>query len=147
MLVLQVLQRLEGRVVLLAAYKLVGMVDGMQHRKGLSKGIRRVGNVLAHSLCIDKSALLVSKLLGTCLDRLVELENLGGEVHGAFADLLQPVNRVEELLVLGQSDPLNVCLAILGVAGQGLQQRRRSSRVGGILEHGDEVVEVVGVGC
>lgn len=48
--------------------------------------------------------------------------------------------------MLGEPDALDVGLALLGVEGQALRQVRRAIRESGILEGGDQLVEVVGGG-
>lgn len=64
---------------------------------------------------VDKLLLLLGQLLGAGLDGLVEGEDLGRQLDGALADFLQLVDRMEELLVLGEADILDFGFAIFGV--------------------------------
>lgn len=79
------------------------------------------------------------------MDGLVQLEDLGGEVDGALADLLQLADGVQELLVLGQADVLDLGLALLGVVIEALYERAGAAADARVLEDRDQLVEEVGV--
>ena len=132
-LILEIVERLEGAVVLLLADQLMGVVDGVEDLQGLLQGVGDVGDVLADGPRVDQGLLLLRQLLGARLDGLVQFEDLGGQGDGALADVLELVDRAQELLVLGQADPLDVGLAIVGILREVLGQGAGAVGGGGIF--------------
>lgn len=124
----------------------MSLVDSVQDLERLLEGVRGIRDVLADSALVDQTLLLLGQLLRAGLNGLVQLENLGGEVDRALADLLQLADGVQELLVLGQADVLDLGFALLGVVGQALDKRVGAAANARILEDWDELVEEVGVG-
>lgn len=124
----------------------MSLVDGVQDLERLLEGVGGVGDVLADGTLVDQALLLLGQLLGAGLDGLVQLEDLGGEVDGALADLLQLADGVQELLVLGQADVLNLRLALLGVVGKALDEGVGAVADARVLEDRNQLVEEVGVG-
>ena len=145
-LILEIVERLEGAVVLLLADQLVGVVDGVEDLQGLLKGVGDVRDVLADGAGVDQGLLLLRQLFGARLDGLVQLEDLGGQGDGALADVLELVDGAQELLVLGQADPLDVGLAVVGVLRKVLGQGAGAVGDRGIFEDRNQLVKELGVG-
>jgi hypothetical protein len=145
-LILEILERLEGAIVLFATDQVMGIIDCMENLERLFQSIGGIGNVLADCLSIHKSALLFSELLGARLNRLIELQNLGGQGDSALPNMLKAIHRIEKLFMLGKADALDLGFAVFVVSVEALCQYWSAIGVGGVFQDWDQLVKEIGVG-